>query len=91
MSIMDSVMQSTVGFVLLILIGLVGLPLLVLVPVAGVILVWKAIGEISNPFFRDLLHGLFLWFFLVVFVIKTTNINWFRKHLWRLPELKDPQ
>ena len=87
MSIMEQIMKSAFCCFLFTLLGIVGIPLLVLVPLAIGILMWEAFGLIENPLIKDFIYCTIFMICVVTFVIKTTYINFFRKHLWRLPEL----
>ena len=68
-----------------------GVPLLFLVPYIVILIGYEAIQEIETPLYRDLIYFFCFNACLITFVVKTTYINWFRKHIWRLPELKDDQ
>ena len=85
MSIGQSIIASTSGFIIFLILGLVMAPMLILVPLA----IWEAIGSIDTPIYRDLAYCAFFWTLLLIAVIKTSHINWFRRHIYRLPELKE--
>lgn len=85
MSIMEQIMQNSLCCFLISLLGLVAIPALFIVPGVILLLVWEAIGLIDDPLYRDLTYAAYINFCVLIFIVKTTNINWFRKHIWRLP------
>lgn len=89
MSIMDDVAKSVVWKVYAVLVMILGLPLLLLIPFFLGCMVWELINSIENKLYRDLLIMGLVDFGLLVFVVWSTFNNWFRKHLWRLPELPE--
>lgn len=89
MSLIDDFLHSIVGMIWCAAMLILGLPLLLLVPYIAILMGYEAIQEIETPLYRDLIYFVIFEICLVTFVVKTTYINWFRKHLWRLPELKD--
>lgn len=89
MSIGQSIIASTSGFIIFLILGLVMAPMLIFVPLAILVLIWEAIGSIDTPIYRDLAYCAFFWTLLLIAVIKTSHINWFRRHIYRLPELKE--
>ena len=91
MSLIDDFLHSIVGMIWCAAMLIFGLPLLFLVSYIAILMGYEAIQEIETPLYRDLIYFVIFEICLVTFVVKTTYINWFRKHLWRLPELKDDE
>ena len=91
MSLIDDFLHSIVGMIWCAAMLIFGLPLLFLVPYIAILMGYEAIQEIETPLYRDLIYFVIFEICLITFVVKTTYINWFRKHLWRLPELKDDE
>ncbi len=91
MSLIDDFLHSIVGIIWCIGMFIFGVPLLFLVPYIVILIGYEAIQEIETPLYRDLIYFFCFNACLITFVVKTTYINWFRKHIWRLPELKDDQ
>ncbi len=89
MSIMDDFMDSIVGklFCFLCLV-FAAIPLALAFPYFVVTFTYELINSIENPLYRDLAYAAVFETCVIIFVVKTTYINWFRKHLWRLPEIK---
>lgn len=59
MSIGQSIIASTSGFIIFLILGLVMAPMLILVPLAILVLIWEAIGSIDTPIYRDLAYCAF--------------------------------
>ena len=91
MSLIDDFMNSIIGKIWCAATLILGLPLLLLVPYIAILMGYEAIQEIETPLYRDLIYFVIFEICLVTFVVKTTYIKWFRKHLWRLSELKDDE
>ncbi len=91
MSLIDDFLHSIVGKIWCAVMLILGLPLLFLVPYLVILIGYEAVQEIETPLYRDLIYFVIFEICLVTFVVKTTSVNWFRKHIWRLPELKDDQ
>ena len=89
MSLIDDFMNSIIGKIWCAGMLIVGVPLLGLVGYGTILIGYELIQEIEDLLWRDLTYALIFESCVIVFVVKTTYINWFRKHLWRLPELKD--
>lgn len=64
MSIGQSIIASTSGFIIFLILGLVMAPMLILVPLAILVLIWEAIGSIDTPIYRDLAYCAFFLDFI---------------------------